>query len=105
MNSSQTWDSPNTSDSVTIALRSWALDNWGEDLLALDVDGGLFLWDTSGGIQTASNVASAVSNAPTKSKFMIVSNSRQIRYLSRDRNYYWQHSHTRPNVYQMVNAR
>ncbi len=59
---------------MTIALRSWALDNWGEDLLALDVDGGLFLWDTSGGIQTASNVASAVSNAPTKSKFMIVSN-------------------------------
>ena len=73
-NSGQTWDSPNTSASVTIALRSWALDNWGEDLLALDVDGGLFIWDTSGGIATASNVASAVSNAPTKTKFMIVSN-------------------------------
>jgi len=73
-NSGQTWDSPNTSDSVTIALRSWALDNWGEDVLALDVDGGLFLWDTSGGISTASNTAAAVSNAPTKSKFMIVSN-------------------------------
>tara|TARA_B100001093_G_scaffold453640_1_gene462430 strand:- start:160 stop:1995 length:1836 start_codon:yes stop_codon:yes gene_type:complete len=72
--SSQTWDSPNTSDSVTIALRSWALDNWGEDILALDIDGGLFIWNTSGGISTASNVAAAVSNAPTKSKFMIVSN-------------------------------
>jgi hypothetical protein len=72
--SSQTWDTPNTSDSVTIALRSWALDNWGEDILAQDIDGGLYVWDTSGGISTASNVASAVSNAPTKSKFMIVSN-------------------------------
>ena len=73
-NSGQPWDSPNTSESVTIALRSWALDNWGEDVLALDIDGGLFLWDTSGGILTASNVAAAVSNAPTKTKFMIVSN-------------------------------
>ena len=72
--SSQTWDTPNTSDSVTIALRSWGLDNWGEDILAQDIDGGLYVWDTSGGISTASNVASAVSNAPTKSKFMIVSN-------------------------------
>jgi len=34
----------------------------------------LFIWNTSGGISTASNVAAAVSNAPTKSKFMIVSN-------------------------------
>ena len=40
-NSSQTWDSPNTSSSVIIALRNWAIDNWGEDILALDVDGKL----------------------------------------------------------------
>jgi hypothetical protein len=72
--SSQTWDSPNTSDSVTIALRSWALDNWGEDIIALDIDAGIYFWDTSGGISTASNVASAITNAPTKTKFMIVSN-------------------------------
>ena len=31
-------------------------------------------WDTSGGISTASNVASVITNAPTKTKFMIVSN-------------------------------
>ena len=72
--SSNTWDSPNTSDSVTIGLRSWNLDNWGEDVIALDIDAGIYVWDTSGGISTASNVASAITNAPTKSKFMIVSN-------------------------------
>ena len=72
--SSQTWDTPNTSDSVTIGLRNWNLDNWGEDVIALDIDAGIYLWDTSGGISTASNVASAITNAPTKSKFMIVSN-------------------------------
>jgi len=72
--SAQTWDTPNTSDSVTIGLRNWNLDNWGEDVIALDIDAGIYLWDTSGGITTASNVASAITNAPTKSKFMIVSN-------------------------------
>ena len=72
--SSQTWDTPNTSDSVTIGLRNWNLDNWGEDIIALDIDAGIYLWNTSGGISTASNVASAITNAPTKSKFMIVSN-------------------------------
>ena len=72
--SANTWDTPNTSDSVTIALRSWNLDNWGEDIVALDIDAGIYVWDTSDGISTASNLASAISNAPTKSKFMIVSN-------------------------------
>ena len=73
-NSSQTWDSPNTSSSVIIALRNWAIDNWGEDILALDVDNKLFIWNTSSGVLTASNTAAQVSNAPTKSKFMLVSN-------------------------------
>ena len=72
--SAQTWDTPNTSDSVTIGLRNWNLDNWGEDVIALDIDAGIYNWDTSGGISTASNVASAITNAPTKTKFMIVSN-------------------------------
>tara|TARA_R110000803_G_scaffold2733_2_gene9387 strand:+ start:1187 stop:3022 length:1836 start_codon:yes stop_codon:yes gene_type:complete len=72
--SAQTWDSPNTSDSVTIGLRSWAIDNWGEDVIALDVDAGVYVWNTSDGISTASNVASAITGAPTKSKFVLVSN-------------------------------
>ena len=46
--SANTWDTPNTSDSVTIALRSWALDNWGEDIIALDIAAGICVWDTSG---------------------------------------------------------
>ena len=49
------------------------LDNWGEDVLALQFDGGLFYWDTSAGL--SSNLASTteVSGAPTKSRFMLVS--------------------------------
>ena len=49
----------------------WALDNWGEDVLALQFDGGLFYWDTSDGL--TSLATTTVSGAPTKSRFMIVS--------------------------------
>ena len=77
-NSGQTWDSPNTSASVTIALRSWALDNWGEDLLALDVDGGLFICKScnSFGVRaltfTLSKKASILIALPIESKQYLV---------------------------------
>ena len=69
-----TWDTPRATSSVTISLRNWSLDSWGEDLIALDIDGGIYNWDTSGGVLTASNVATAITNAPTKTKFSLVSN-------------------------------
>ncbi len=60
-------------EGVLLQSAKWALDNWGEDVLALQFDGGLFYWDTSDGL--SSNLASTteVSGAPTKSRFMIVS--------------------------------
>ena len=60
-------------EGVLLQSTKWALDNWGEDVLALQLDGGLFYWDTSAGL--SSNVASTtnVSAAPTKSRFMLVS--------------------------------
>ena len=60
-------------EGVLLQSAKWALDTWGEDVLALQFDGGLFYWDTSSGL--SSNLASTtnVSDAPTKSRFMLVS--------------------------------
>ena len=60
-------------EGVLLQSAKWALDNWGEDVLALQFDGGLFYWDTSAGL--SSNLASTteVTGSPTKSRFMLVS--------------------------------
>ena len=59
-------------EGVLLQSSKWALDNWGEDVLALQFDGGLFYWDTSDGL-TSLATTTEVSGAPTKSRFMIVS--------------------------------
>ena len=75
--STSTWDTSREgltgAEGVLLQSSKWALDNWGEDVLALQFDGGLFYWDTSSGL--SSNLASTtnVSGAPTKSRFMLVS--------------------------------
>jgi hypothetical protein len=75
--STSTWNTTRSgltgADGVLLQSAKWALDNWGEDVLALQFDGGLFYWDTSSGL--SSNLASTtnVSGAPTKSRFMLVS--------------------------------
>jgi hypothetical protein len=75
--STSTWDTSREgltgAEGVLLQSSKWALDNWGEDVLSLQFDGGLFYWDTSAGL--SSNLASTtnVSNAPTKSRFMLVS--------------------------------
>jgi len=75
--STSTWNSTREGltggEGVLLQSSKWALDNWGEDVLALQFDGGLYYWDTSSGL--SSNVASTtnVSNGPTKSRFMLVS--------------------------------
>ena len=45
---------------VLLESAKWALDNWGEDVLALQFNGGLFYWDTSAGL--SSNRSSRISN-------------------------------------------
>jgi len=56
---------------VVLESGKWSLDNWGEDALACQFNGGLYTWDTSAGL--SSNLAAVLSNAPTTSRFMMVS--------------------------------
>jgi len=67
---SSTWGTASSSSDVVLTGRNWSLDNFGEDLIATVLDGGTFIWDTSGG--TGSR-ATALSNAPTASRFSLVS--------------------------------
>ncbi len=65
-----TWNTPRSSSGVVLSARQWSLDNFGEDLIATVLNGGTFIWDTSGGTGVR---ATALSNAPTASRFSIVS--------------------------------
>jgi len=67
---SSTWDTARSSSGVVLAARQWSLDTFGEDLIATVLNGGTFIWDTSSG---TSNIATALSNAPTASRFSLVS--------------------------------
>jgi len=68
--SASTWNTARSSSTVVLDSRSWSLDNFGEDLIATVLNGGTFMWDTSSG---TSNRAAALSNAPTTSRFSLVS--------------------------------
>ena len=65
-----TWGTARSSSGVVLSARQWSLDNFGEDLIATALNGGTFIWDTSSG--TGSR-ATALSNAPTASRFSLVS--------------------------------
>jgi len=65
-----TWNTPRSSSSVVVDARNWSLDNFGEDLIATVLNGGTFVWDTSGG---TSNRATTLTNSPTASRFSLVS--------------------------------
>ena len=60
-------------EGVLLQSGKWALDNWGEDVLALKFDGGLYYWDTSAGLSSNLAATTSVSAGPTKSRFMLVS--------------------------------
>ena len=63
-------------NSVQLDSGKWSLDNWGEDALCQHLNGKLYYWDTSGGLSDPmTNIATnaTVSNAPTKSRLMLVS--------------------------------
>ena len=62
------------SNNVQLDSGKWSLDNWGEDVLAQQLNGGLYYWDTSASTSTVQRaVSSTVSNAPTSSRFVLVS--------------------------------
>ena len=61
-------------NSVQLDSGKWSLDNWGEDVLAQQLNGGLYYWDTSASTTTVQRaVSTTVSAAPTSSRFMMVS--------------------------------
>ena len=68
--STGTWGTASSSSNVVLVGRNWSLDNFGEDLIATVSDGGTFIWDTSSGTGAR---ATALSNAPTASRFSLVS--------------------------------
>ena len=67
----ETWNTPRSSSSVTLDGRDWSIDNFGELMIATVLDGSTFQWSpTNDGL---TGKASAVTNAPTASKFSLVS--------------------------------
>ena len=64
------WGEPSTVSNVTLEARQWSLDNFGEDLIATQLNGGTYRWDTSSGTSTR---AAIVANAPTRSRLSLVS--------------------------------
>ena len=69
--SAGTWNTPRTSSNVVLDARLWSINNWGEDLIITQKDGGTYEWDTSGGM--TGNRATAIANAPTTSTLSLVS--------------------------------
>ena len=65
------WNTPRTTSQITLDARLWSINNWGEDLIITQKDGGTFEWDTSAGM--TSNRATVIANAPTNSTLSLVS--------------------------------
>jgi hypothetical protein len=57
---------------LTLPLRTWSLDNWGEDLLACPRGGGIYWWDKTTGPLTR---AVLLDQAPPTNEYMLVSDS------------------------------
>jgi len=66
-----TWGTPRpASAALALLARVWQFDNFGQLLILQLVDGGIYEWNPTSGIGTR---ATAISGAPTKSKFALVS--------------------------------
>lgn len=72
----ETWGTARSISTTVAAARTWALDLWGEDLIACHFDGSIYVWDSSGGTGTR---ATLISGAPTDNKSAFV--SQQARHL------------------------
>lgn len=67
-----TWGTPRTGiQNFKLIPGTWKLDNYGEDVVCQITGGPIYLWDTSAGL--TNNRATAISGAPTKSTFALVS--------------------------------
>jgi hypothetical protein len=66
-----TWSTPRSTSNVTLDMRQWSMNNWGEDLIITQRDGSTYLWNTSNGL--SDNPATLIANAPTASTLSVVS--------------------------------
>tara|TARA_Y100001972_G_C7665635_1_gene336470 strand:- start:1312 stop:3141 length:1830 start_codon:yes stop_codon:yes gene_type:complete len=67
---SGTWGTASTTSNVTLEARQWSLDNFGQKLIAVVLNGGAFEWSPDSGVSTR---ATAITNAPTASRLALVS--------------------------------
>ena len=65
------WNTARSSSNVALDARQWSINNWGEDLILTQINGGTYLWNTSGGM--SDNRATAIANAPTASTLSVIS--------------------------------
>ena len=68
--SQETWNTPRTVSSTIELLRTWSLDNWGEDLIAVPRGGSIYWWDRGTGPSSRANV---LPSAPESVNYMIIS--------------------------------
>ena len=67
-----TWGTPRTGvQNFKLIPGTWQLDNYGEDVVCQITNGPIYLWDTSAGL--VNNRATAISGAPTKSSYALIS--------------------------------
>ena len=66
-----TWNTTRTTSQITLDARLWSINNWGEDLIITQKDGGTYEWDTSAGM--TDNRATVIANAPTTSTLSMIS--------------------------------
>ena len=85
-----TWGTARPTGVITQNPRIWALDNWGEDLIATIIGGKTYYLQTSTFVVSRTTSATLLTNAPTQSNYMVVS--------SRDRHLIFLGTETTPGT-------
>lgn len=65
-----TYGTPRTTSTLFESLRTWSLDNWGEDLMASPVNGAVYWWDRTKGPGVR---AQRIDGAPATNRWIMVS--------------------------------
>jgi hypothetical protein len=64
------YGTPRTASTLITSMRQWTFDTWGEDLLACNREGMIYVWDETSGVETHMVPITA---APSKNNAIIVS--------------------------------